>query len=228
MDFSLGLKILNLFTNTALVQKSETYFTDSALSFFGKLKFDSISDEDVGFYENISDFQRILSLFENPTIEKTENVLNLSEDGISAKFVTSDVRLISQQQNPEQIKTAIEKTLEVQTAIQFEISETTFAQIKKALSAIPNARIVIKTDENLVKLIVKPTDVFQSVTNSVTLKIPAVVNRPCSIEMQADNFVKMPSKSFNVDLKFSEKSALFRCVLQDANCTLVIPTAHTE
>ena len=63
MNFLESLNVIGRFTETAIVKDGKTYFTDASKTFFGMVESETPNQKDVVFYDNISNFQRVISLF---------------------------------------------------------------------------------------------------------------------------------------------------------------------
>ena len=225
MNFLESLNVIGRFTETAIVKNGKTYFTDSANSFFGCVDSETPSEKEVGFYENISNFQRVISLFEEPEITLENETLKIKHATGDAKFVTSDIRLIQNLQTID-IERAVTQTLSANSTLNATITKDTINRIKTASAAIANSKVVIHSRNGEIEFIVKDVDVLMSSSNSYKFKIQGESSKDCSVVVDASFFGKLGNE-FNLSLVFSEKASTFRAILQSEEATIVIPTAHT-
>lgn len=229
MNFLETVGLVGRFAETAIFEDGETFFTDPAMSFFAKVKSETPNKAEIGIYENISNFLRVSSLFETPEIELEGEVIKIHETSEnhtgSAKFVTSDIRLIRNLQTMD-IRRAVEQTIQVEPTLRVEVDRTIISRIKSAVSAIPNSKVVIHSRNGEIEFIVKDVDVLMSTSNAYRFKVQGTSTKDCSVTLDAGFFSKMPG-SFELSLAFSEKASTFRAILKDENLVVVIPTAHT-
>lgn len=225
MQFLETINTISKFTETAVVSPNKTYFTDSSMQFFGCVDSSTPGDSEVGFYENISNFMRVLSLFDNPEITKDGETLKIQDDSANAKFVTSDIRLIRNMQTTD-IQKVIEQTTSVEPTLQCKITKDVIQRIRTANAAILNSKVVVHSRNGSVEFIVKDVDVLMSSSNSYRFKIDGVSTKDCSVVLDAGFFGKMGSE-FDLKLVFSNKASTFRAILANDTTTIVIPTAHT-
>lgn len=229
MNFLDSVALVGRFAETAIFEPNETFFTDPALTFFAKVKSQTPNNAEIGVYENISNLLRVASLFENPEIELDGEILKIKEqDGglhSSAKFVTSDTRLIRNLQTMD-IKKAVEQTIQATPTMIVEVDRSIIARIKSSVAAIPNSKVIIHSRNGVIEFIVKDVDVLMSTSNSYRFKVEGESYKDCTITLDASFFSKMPG-AFELSLAFSEKASTFRAILKDENLVVVIPTAHT-
>ena len=225
MNFLESLNVIGRFTETAIVKNGKTYFTDSANSFFGVVDSETPNQEEVGFYDNISNFQRVISLFEEPEITLENETLKIKDATGDAKFVTSDIRLIQNLQTID-IERAVTQTLSANSTLNATITKDIINRIKTASAAIANSKVVIHSRNGEIEFIVKDVDVLMSSSNSYKFKIEGESTKDCSVVVDASFFGKLGNE-FNLSLVFSEKASTFRAILQSDEATIVIPTAHT-
>lgn len=229
MNFLDAVQTVNRFTETAIFEPNETFFTDPAMGFFARVKSETPSNQTIGLYENISNLLRVTSLFEQPEIRVDENILRILETSEnhegSASFVTSDVRLIRNLQTVD-IKRAVAQTLEVEPTLKAKIDRKIISRIKTATNAIPNSKVIVNARGDYIEFIIKDVDVLMSSSNSYRFKIEGTSSKDCSVVLDAGFFSKMPGE-FDLSLVFSNKASTFRAILQDPELVVVIPTAHT-
>ena len=225
MNFLESLNVIGRFTETAIVKDGKTYFTDASKTFFGMVESETPNQKDVGFYDNISNFQRVISLFEEPEITLDDATLKIKDATGDAKFVTSDIRLIQNLQDID-IERAVTQTLAVSPTLSATITKDTINRIKTASTAIANSKVVIHSRNGEIEFIVKDVDVLMSSSNSYKFKIQGESSKDCSVVVDASFFGKLGNE-FNLSLVFSEKASTFRAILQSEEATIVIPTAHT-
>lgn len=225
MNFLESLNVIGRFTETAIVKNGKTYFTDSANSFFGVVDSETPNQKEVGFYDNISNFQRVISLFEEPEITLENETLKIKDATGDAKFVTSDIRLIQNLQTID-IERAVTQTLSANSTLNATITKDIINRIKTASAAIANSKVVIHSRNGEIEFIVKDVDVLMSSSNSYKFKIEGESTKDCSVVVDASFFGKLGNE-FNLSLVFSEKASTFRAILQSDEATIVIPTAHT-
>lgn len=225
MNFLDSLSVIGRFTETAIVKPSKTYFTDSNLSFFGSVDSETPDNRDIGFYDNISNFQRVISLFEDPEISLDQETLKIKDSTGNASFVTSDIRLIQNLQNAD-IELAVKQTLDTPSSISVRITKDIINRIKTASAAIANSKVVIHTRGDDIYFIVKDVDVLMSSSNSYKFKVEGGSAKDCSVVLDASFFGKMGGE-FDLSLVFSQKASTFRAILKSEEVTVVIPTAHT-
>lgn len=225
MQFLPAVQTIGRFTETAIITPGTTYFTDSAVSFFGAVKSETPDNKEVGFYENISNFQRVISLFEDPEIELHGETLKIEDATGNANFVTSDVRLIRNMQTID-AERAVNQTIAVEPTLTAKISRDIIQRIKTASSAIVNSKVVIHSRNGEIEFIVKDVDMLMSSSNQYKFKIEGTSTKDCSVVLDSSFFSKLGSE-FDLSLVFSEKASTFRAILKNEEATIVIPTAHT-
>lgn len=225
MNFLDSLGVISRFTETAIVAPDQTFFTDSAMSFFGCVKSSTPDSKEIGFYENISNFQRVISLFEEPEITLNDSTLKVKDPTGDASFVTSDIRLIKNLQTVD-IQRAVEQTIAVPSSLQVKITKDIINRIKTASAAIPNSKVVIVSRNGEIEFIVKDVDVLMSTSNSYKFKVQGESSKDCAVVVDSSFFGKMGGE-FDLSLVFSQKASTFRAILESEEVTIVIPTAHT-
>ena len=225
MEFLKTLDVISRFTDTAIITSGKTYFTDASSSFFGCVESSTPDNAEVGFYENIPNFQRVVSLFESPEISLQDSVLVINDTVGDAKFVTSDVRLIRNLQTMDAEK-AVTQTISVEPTLKVQVTKDIIQRIRTAASAIPNSKVVIQAKGDDIRFVVKDVDVLMSTPNTYKFKVEGVSSKDCSVVVDAGFFVKMQGE-FELSLAFSAKSSTFRAVLKNDEVVVVIPTAHT-
>lgn len=225
MQFLDSVRVIGRFTETAIVTPDETYFTDSGLSFFGRVKSQTPNNQEIGFYENISNFERVISLFNDPEVTLNDDTLKIRDETGNASFVTSDVRLIRNLQTTD-AKRAVEQTIAVEPTLKANIGKDIISRIRTASSAIPNSKVVIYSRDGNIEFIVKDVDILMSTSNQYRFKIEGTSTKDCGVVLDASFFAKLGG-DFELSLVFSEKASTFRAILQNEEVTIVIPTAHT-
>lgn len=225
MDFLKSLEVIGRFTETAIVTPNKTYFTDQSMNFFACAETQTPDNKEIGFYENISNFQRVLSLFNEPEIGLEGETLKIKDSTGNASFVTSDTRLIRNLQTAD-VQKAVEQTISVQPTLTAKITKDIINRIKTASAAIANSKVVIHARGNDIQFIVKDVDVLMSSSNSYKFKIEGESTKDCSVVVDASFFGKLGNE-FDLSLVFSEKASTFRAILKSEEVTVVIPTAHT-
>lgn len=229
MNFLDSVNLISRFTDTAVVSPGVTYFSDSGTSFFAKINTETPSSQDIGFYENISNFLRVVGLFNNPEITMENEMIHISENSEdhtgSAKFITSNISLIRNMQSTDFAR-AIEKTLEAGTTLNVHIDKSMIQRIKNSSSAIPNSKVIVCSRDGKIEFIVKDVDVLMSDSNAYRFKIPGVSTKDCAVAIDSSFFARMPGE-FDLSLAFSNQASTFRAILKDDDITVVIPTAHT-
>lgn len=231
MKFLEAVNLTSKFTETAIFEAEQSYFTNTEMSFFGRISSETPSDKSIGLYENISNFLRVASLFEEPDITINNETLLINETASSdltgsANFVTSDIRLIRNLVTAD-IKSIIEQTLTPEPTMTARIDKNIIHKIKVASSAIPNSKVIVFSKDGNIEFIIKDVDVLMSSSNSYRFKIEGQSTKDCSVVLDASFFAKMPDE-FDFSLVFSNKSSTFRAVLKDDDIVVVIPTSHTS
>lgn len=225
MQFLDAVQVIGRFTETAIITPNETYFTDANTAFFGCVKSQTPNNQEIGFYENISNFLRVTSLFNEPEVALTEETLKIKDETGNANFVTSDVRLIRNLQTVD-AQRAVEQTIAVQPTLTASISKDITGRIRTASGAIPNSKVVIYSRDGNIEFIVKDVDVLMSTSNSYRFKVDGTSTKDCGVVLDASFFAKLGGE-FELSLVFSEKASTFRAILKNEDVTIVIPTAHT-
>lgn len=229
MNFLETIGIVGRFTETAIFEPNNTYFTDAGMSFFGQAKSQTPNDAAIGIYENISNLLRVTSLFENPEVELDRETLKIHENSEnhsgSAKFVTSDIQLIRNMQKMD-IQKVIEQTVSVEPTMRVSVDKSIISRIRSASAAIPNSKVVIYSRNGEIEFIIKDVDGLMTTSNTYRFKVQGTSTKDCGVTLDSSFFNKMPG-NFELSLAFSEKASTFRAILKDENLTVVIPTAHT-
>lgn len=225
MEFLKALEIVGRFTDTAIMTPGKTYFTDNSSSFFGCVPSETPNSQEIGFYENISNFQRVISLFESPEISITGETIKVKDATGDAKFVTSDVRLIRNLQSMD-VQRAVEQTTAVEPTLEAKLDKSIIQRIRTASAAITNSKLVIVSRNGEIEFVIKDVDVLMSTSNTYKFKVQGTSTKDCSVVLDAGFFAKMGGE-FDLKLVFSTKASTFRAILQNEEATIVIPTAHT-
>lgn len=225
MEFLKALEIVGRFTDTAIMTPEKTYFTDNSSSFFGCVPSETPNSQEIGFYENISNFQRVISLFESPEISITGETIKVKDTTGDAKFVTSDVRLIRNLQSMD-VQRAVEQTIAVEPTLEAKLDKSIIQRIRTASAAITNSKVVIVSRNGEIEFVIKDVDVLMSTSNTYKFKVQGTSTKDCSVVLDAGFFAKMGGE-FDLKLVFSTKASTFRAILQNEEATIVIPTAHT-
>lgn len=225
MEFLKALDVVGRFTDTAIMTPEKTYFTDSSSSFFGCVPSETPDSKEIGFYENISNFQRVISLFQDPEITLQNETLKIKDTTGDAKFVTSDVRLIRNLQTMD-IQRAVDQTITVEPTLNVTVDKSIIQRIRTATAAITNSKVVIVSRNGEIEFVVKDVDVLMSTSNTYKFKVQGTSTKDCSVVLDAGFFAKMGGE-FNLKLVFSSKASTFRAILENEEATIVIPTAHT-
>lgn len=229
MNFLETVNTVSKFTDTAIIAPVETYFTDSSQSFFARVMSETPQNSEIGFYDNISNFLRVVGLFSEPQIEINQDVLHISENSEdhtgSANFVSSDTRLIRNTITTD-IPQIIERTLSVEPTLTVKVTKPLVQRIKSATSAIANSKLIIHSRDGKIEFVIKDVDVLMSSSNTYKFEVEGASTKDCTVALDAGFFNKMASE-FDLKLVFSPKASTFRAILQEPELTVVIPTAHS-
>lgn len=229
MDLLNAISIISRFTNTAVVSPGTTYFSDSSLSFFGAIKTDVPAE--VGFYDELSNFQRMLTIFEEPSIDVEGSKIKIESSDATAYFLTSDVSLI--RRTDFNLAEQLQRSIEAPSVVEIEFDELMVERIKQATQTIDNSKVILISTENQIKVQIKDIDILASDSNSIVINVPNARHsdpeKEFQIIVQPTAFSKMPKGGFRMKIAYSARMNTYRAICKttvetEDDLIVVIPT----
>lgn len=224
MNLQDTIDTIGRFVNTAIISPNKTYFGDMSDICFGALETEVPGE--FGLYQEITNLQRLLSLFEEPSIQLDGPRLLIEGEDSKATFLTSDLGLIKKAgfNIPDQL----EKTLASPKVLTVIFDETLVQRVQKAVNTIDNSKLIIDVDGDKVYLVIKDTDVLSSDSNSMTLDVTlkaSEIDKDFTIEVNPQVVTRMPKGGFKMQIGYSSRMDEYRLILQQDQLTIVAPTS---
>lgn len=229
MDLLSAISIISRFTNTAIISPNQTFFSDNSLAFFGSIKTNAPAE--VGFYDELANFQRMLSIFEDPTIEIEGSKIKIESDEATAYFLTSDTSLI--RRTDFDLEAQLNRTMEAPKLVEIQFDETLVDRIKQATNTIENSKVILISTEGRIKVQVKDVDMLASDSNSIVINVPnsahSEPDKEFQIVVEPTIFGKMPKGGFKAGVAYSSRMNTYRVVCAanvetENDLVVVVPT----
>lgn len=232
MDLLKAISIISRFTNTAIISPNQTFFSDNSLAFFGSIKTNTPAE--VGFYDELANFQRMLSIFEDPTITVEGDKgakIKIESDEATAYFLTSDTSLI--RRTDFDLEAQLSRTLEAPKLVEINFSEDLVDRIKQATNTIDNSKVILISTEGSIKVQVKDVDMLASDSNSIVINVPQSAHtnpdKEFQIVVEPTIFGKMPKGGFKAGVAYSSRMNTYRVVCvssveTEEDLVVIVPT----
>lgn len=229
MDLLKAISIISRFTNTAIISPNRTFFSDNSLAFFGSIKTNTPAE--VGFYDELANFQRMLSIFEDPAITVEGAKIKIESDEATAYFLTSDTSLI--RRTDFDLEAQLSRTLEAPKLVEINFSEDLVDRIKQATNTIDNSKVILVSTEGSIKVQVKDVDMLASDSNSIVINVPqsshSEPDKEFQIVVEPTIFGKMPKGGFKAGVAYSSRMNTYRVVCSasvetEDDLVVVVPT----
>lgn len=159
--------------------------------------------EEIGVF-NINEFNSVINVIENPTIENNNGTLTIKNDSTSIKYGTTSIDIIESEcrGNSE----LIEKIKQNDVVMSFELTSKDLDRIKKMSGLLKDLSDLVITS-NASNVNVTVTSKERS-SNNYSVNFVGTVNEETSMSLVMDVVNKLPSSAFTVTIYKSKKGSL--------------------
>jgi len=162
--------------------------------------------DEIGVF-NINEFNSVINVIEDPTIENNNGILTISNNSTSIKYGTTSIDIIESdcRGNPALLG-RIKDTERNTEVLSFDLSLKELDRLKKMSGLLKDlSDLVISTDGS--KVNIKVTSKEKS-SNNYSVALDANVNEEASMTIIMDIINKLPSSNYNVTIYKSAKGSL--------------------
>lgn len=172
-------------------------------AFLNLEKLDEEEFDEIGVY-NISEFNSVINVVDNPTITNENGILTISNDKASIKYGTTSIDIIESEcrGNPE----LVDKIKTNENVTSFDLGVKDLDKIKKMSGLLKDlSDLNITSDGDTVT--VKVTSKEKS-SNNYSITLPAEVAEGIDMTLVMDVVNKLPASDFKVTIYKSKKGSL--------------------
>jgi hypothetical protein len=159
--------------------------------------------DEIGLF-NISEFNSIVEVIENPVITNDDGVLTIKNDKSSIKYGSTSIDIIESEcrGNPELINKIKQNT----KVLEFELSAKELDNIKKMSNLLKElSDLVIMSKGSEIEICIKSVE---KSSNNYTVSFEGEVTEDVQMSLVMDMVNKLPSSSFKVSVYKSKKGSL--------------------
>lgn len=226
-EFLKVLKNINPITDKVLLKYPITTINSESVDIIANIDLEKLGVEsfpDTGIYD-LSKFLSLLDLFKDFEVKRLDDRILIESRTNSAVFTLADILLL----NPfDKSKTIIERLNDFPTVAEFKLTKTQMSQIKKASSIFNelNSLNFVSEDNNIdVKLNV--TNRFESSNNTFKINYLKCSNKNFNINIDINNFNKLPNEDFLVKIKYNDEKDAYRILFESEGGIIKIVIALT-
>lgn len=216
------LKRLNPITDKVILKYPITTISSAAGDIIANIdvtKLDVHEFEEIGIYE-LSKLISLLDLFGDYEIEKDNNTLKVTSRTNSAVFTLADIMLLEDYNKPSSI---IERTETFDCVSEFRLSSEELIKFKKASGIFDNLNsISFESIDNNITIKLEMSNRFDMSNNSYKCELLNVSNKNFKINLDINNFTKLPNKDYNVRVRYNSEKDAYRIIFdgEDFKCVI--------
>ena len=214
------LRQVNAITNTIKLTYPVTTVSDEARSIFVQIPISEIDSDKFDDITLISKFDRFLNLFKlfpgSRKVEIANDILKVSGNGNSAGIILSDPILFPDDSvvNPAQFS----KTLEFPSVVDVDLTVSDIKQIREAISVFKDSDFLsFKSIDGELTISLNSTSTFNSKSDSFDIQKDAKTSKEFCVDLDIDNFLKIPVSDYNLSIKYNETQNAYRFILRNKN-----------
>ena len=215
------LKSLVSINNSFIVTYPEMTITDEFKSLIGIVNISYFESEfkEFGIFDGTS-FLSSLDLLEDPSITFEDNLIKAKDKNTSMNFLTS---FPSTLEDCVVNKVLIEKTVAVDSLLEFEFNEEILSKIKKASSVFKIFNTLFVENVNgVLSLRIGSKDTFNKSENAYSINIGTNSEKDFSLSVPLENILKLPNTGYTLKVKYNQERDVYRIVMDNEIYTFVL------
>ena len=217
------LNLLSGISNTCILRYPSTIINDECKSIIARVDLSDIESEfePLGLNSKISNLTSIVSMFNEPEIERVDNILCIrdTDNKIDTQFVTDNVELLA---NTEFKSDVFDRIVASLTVAEFTLTKDDITRFKKAHSVYNDLDDVIITGEDNIKISLGALSKFNRSENKFSITKDVVANKNFSCAVSFDSLQRIPAVDYNVNVKFSERTNSYALALSNSDLNVEI------
>lgn len=218
------LSSLSGISDTCVLRYPTTIINDDCKSIIARLDLSEIESEfePIGLNGKISNLTSIISMFSDPEISRTDNILSIrdAEKKIETQFVTDAVSLLANTEFKPEVFDRIVNSL---TVAEFTLGKDDLARLKKAHGVYSDLDdVILESTEDGVKLSLGALAKYSRSENKFSLTKAAECQKEFNCAVSFDLLQRIPQADYEVQVKFSERTNTYALVLTNADLKVQI------
>lgn len=220
------LNSLSGISDTCILRYPLTIINDDCKSVIARLDLSEFEDEfePIGLNDKISNLTSIISMFNEPEITRVDNILCIkdSDQKIDTQFVTDSVDLLA---NTEFKSDVFDRIVNSLTVAEFNLDKEDIVRLKKAHSVYNDLDdVILESTEDGIKISLGALSKYSRSENKFSLvkDTEGEVKKEFTCAVAFDLLQRIPQVSYNVQVKFSERTNTYALVLTNTDLKVQI------
>jgi len=183
----------------------------SVYAFFSTKDMGEKEFEPFGIF-NVQELLQVINLDDETETTLDKNVLNIKGANSEIKYTTTDLGILG---DYTKIKPQVlQRTKDVDTVVDFELSADNFTKIKKASDVFKNLEdLIISAKDNNITVEVGESNKKIKNSNSYKLNLDGESSKETSVAINVKNLKMIPNGNYQVQIKYNEAKDAYRILM---------------
>lgn len=218
------LSSLSGISDTCVLRYPSTIINDDCKSIIARLDLSELESEfePIGLNGKISNLTSIISMFTEPEISRTDNILCIkdADKKIETQFVTDAVSLLANTEFKPEVFDRIVNSL---TVAEFTLAKEDISRLKKAHGVYNDLDdVILESTEDGVKLSLGALAKYSRSENKFSITKEAECQKEFNCAVSFDLLQRIPQVDYSVQIKFSERTNTYALVLTNTDLKVQI------